>query len=320
MNAIVIDKYGSYDQLEVRKVSTPLLKEDEVLVKIEASSINPIDFKVIHGNLKFALRNPFPLIPGHDFAGKIVGVGDSSSPFEIGHPVYGMNQFPRMGAYAGYAAVKTKLLAAAPERIELSESAAVPLAALTALQGLRDFGKLQKGEEVLINGASGGVGTFAVQLAKIMGAQVTGVCSGKNTDLVQSLGADTVIDYHQHNFERLTQKYDLVFDVVGKSSFTKCWSVLKRGGHYVTTLPGPAALLWTGLSKVLPKQGTAMWVKSNTEDLDTLGGYIDTGSLKVIIEKKYAHRQIKEAIKHAETERTVGKLLVKMDFPDADQG
>ena len=320
MNAILINRYGDPDVLEHRKLSTPLIESGEVLVKVTASSINPIDFKVRQGGLKLMLRKPFPLVLGHDFSGEVVGLGKSVSSIKIGQKVFGMNPFPGMGAYAGYLAVKENYLAPAPQNIGLEEAASIPLAALTALQGLRDFGKLKKGQDVLINGASGGVGTFAVQLGKILGANVTGVCSGKNAETVRSLGADLVIDYHQQSFEKLPDKYDLVFDAVGKSTYLKSRPVLKSKGNYVTTLPSPVAFLWKGLTTFTPQSAGTMWVKPTTEDLKALQGYIDTGSLRPVIEKIYKHDQIKEAMRQAETNRTVGKLVVRMDFPDTDQG
>jgi NADPH:quinone reductase-like Zn-dependent oxidoreductase len=320
MNAIVINRYGSPEVLEQRKISTPLVEPGEVLVKVAASSINPIDFKARQGALKLVLRKRFPLVLGHDLAGEVVGLGSGSKLFKIGQQVYGMNSFPRMGAYAGYAAVPEKYLAPAPEKLSLEAAAAVPLAALTALQGLRDFGKLKKNQEVLINGASGGVGSFAVQIAKIMGATVTGVCSGKNIETVRSLGADAVIDYKIQQFEDLPTRYDLVFDAVGKSSFQRSRKVLKNKGNYVSTLPSPANFLWTGLSLLTPRSAKTMWVKANTEDLEILKGYIDTDSLRPLIEKSYTYQDLAEAMRHAESERTIGKLVIKMDFPDGDQG
>ena len=318
MNAIVTNRFGEPEVLEHRKISTPFVEPGKVLVKVAASSINPIDFKVRQGDLKFLLRNRFPLVLGHDFAGEVVGLGSPDSSLKIGQKVFGMNPFPRMGAYAGYISVKEKYLAAAPDSINLEDAAAVPLAALTALQGLRDFGKLKKGQDVLINGASGGVGTFAIQLGKLLGANVTGVCSGKNVNLVRSLGADMVIDYQQQSFEKLPDQYDLVFDAVGKSSFPKSRPVLKKKGNYVTTLPGPAAFLWKGLTVFTPRSAGTMWVKSNTTDLETLKGYIDSAGLKVVIEKTYNYDQLQDAMRHAETERTIGKLVIRMNFPDTD--
>lgn len=314
MQAIVIDNYGGPEVLNQRQLDTPKPGSKEVLVKVAASSINPIDFKIRQGALKFILNKKFPIVLGHDLSGEVVGLGSQISQFSVGDNVFGMNQFPNMGAYAEYVVVKEKYLAKAPLSISSSTSASVPLAALTALQGLRDFGKLEKGQEVIINGASGGVGTFAVQLAKQMGAHVTAVCSSKNIDLVLSLGADVAIDYQQQRFEDLPTNFDLVFDVVGKSSYTKSRLVMKRKGFYVTTIPAPSAFIWQGLTKLTQQTATPMWVKSNTGDLNILGAYIDNNTLKPIVENTYSAEELHAAMQHAETERTVGKLVIKMTF------
>lgn len=319
MNAVVIENYGGPEVMQEKKISTPLLQPGEVLVKVTASSINPIDFKFRNGDLKLIMRKRFPLVLGHDVSGEVVGVGSSNSNLKIGQKVFGMNS-TNMGAYAGYVAMKEDKLASAPEKVSLAEAAVFPLAGLTALQGLRDHGRLRKNQEVLINGASGGVGSFAVQIAKILGATVTGVCSAKNMETVRQLGADVVIDYNSQPIKNIPNRYDLVFDAVGKSSFTESRKLLKANGHYVTTLPGPSAFIWQGLSKLSSKSAHTMWVKPNTEDLDTLRGYIDTAGLQPLIQKQYHHNQLPEAMRDAETNRTVGKLLIHMDFPDADQG
>jgi NADPH:quinone reductase-like Zn-dependent oxidoreductase len=318
MNAVVIDKYGGPEVLQERKISTPLIKPGEVLVKLTASSINPVDYKIRRGDLKVVLRKRFPLVLGHDVSGEVVGLGSDNSSLKIGQKVFGMNPTFSMGAYAGYIAMKENNLATAPEKMGLAEAAVIPLAGLTALQGLRDHGKLGKNQEVLINGASGGVGSFAVQIAKIMGANVTGVCSGKNVETVRKLGADVVVDYTRQPITDLPNRYDLVFDAVAKSGFTQCRRILKRKGHYVTTLPGPAAFFWQALSKFTARSAHTMWVNSNRKDLDTLRGYVDMAGLHVLIEKQYHYHQLAEAMRHAESERTVGKLLIHMDFPDAD--
>lgn len=320
MNAVVIEEYGGPEVLQEKKISTPLVQPGEVLVKVTASSINPVDYKIRRGDLKVVLRKRFPLVLGHDVSGEVVGLGSDNTSLKIGQNVFGMNPTSSMGTYAGYVNMKEEKVAPAPEKLGLAEAAVIPLAGLTALQGLRDHGKLRKNQEVLINGASGGVGSFAVQIAKIMGASVTGVCSGKNVETVRKLGADVVVDYTRQPITDLPNRYDLVFDAVAKSSFTQCRRILKKKGHYVTTLPGPSAFLWQGLSQFTGKSAHTMWVKSNREDLDTLRAYVDTAGLQPLIEKQYHYNQLAEAMRHAESDRTVGKLLIHMDFPDADQG
>lgn len=229
--------------------------------------------------------------------------------------MYGMNPFPRMGAYAEYVAVPEKYLSHTPEKLDDTEASAVPLTAMTALQALRDKARLKKGQKVLINGASGGVGTFAVQIAKILGAQVTGVCSTSNVELVKSLGADKVIDYKKQNFEDQPTQYDAIFDAVGKSSFSKCKSIIKPKGIYISTMPSPDLILSAGLSLFTGRSATTLWVKPSIEDLNVLANYIDNGAILPVIDHVYNYNEMEEAQKQAETERSVGKKVVKMNFP-----
>ncbi|MEK6478916.1 NAD(P)-dependent alcohol dehydrogenase [Catalinimonas sp. 4WD22] len=315
MHAIVINQYGSPEVLEQQDVPIPALKSGQVLVKVKVSSINPIDFKARQGDLKLFLTKKFPIILGHDFAGVVQESKAQSKRIKAGDRVYGMNPFPRMGAYGEYVAVPEKYLSHTPEKLDDTEAAAVPLAAMTALQALRDKAKLQQGQKVLINGASGGVGTFAVQIAKTLGAQVTGVCSSSNVELVKSLGADEVIDYKKQNFEDQASLYDAVFDAVGKSSFSKCKSVIKPKGIYISTMPSPELMLRTGLSCFTGRSATTLWVKPSVEDLNVLANYIDTGAIRPVIDHVYDYNEMQEAQKQAETERSVGKKVVKMNFP-----
>lgn len=315
MHAIVINQYGSPEVLKQQDVPLPTLKSGQVLVKIKASSINPIDFKARQGELKLFLTQKFPIILGHDFAGVVEESKAQNDRIKVGDRVYGMNPFPRMGAYAAYVAVSEKYLSHTPKKLDDTEAAAIPLTAMTALQALRDKAKLKKGQKVLINGASGGVGTFAVQIAKILGTQVTGVCSTSNVELVKSLGADEVIDYKKQNFEDQSTKYDAVFDAVGKSSFSKCKSIIKPKGIYISTMPSPDLILSAGLSLFTGRSATTLWVKPSIEDLNVLANYIDTEAIRPVIDHVYDYHEMQEAQKQAETERSVGKKVVKMNFP-----
>ncbi len=318
--AIIIHEYGGPDVLQFGDINTTPVQPGEVKIKALASSINPIDFKVRRGDLKLIIRKNFPIVLGHDFAGEVVELGSAHSSFTLGQKVYGMNSASAMGAYAGHVTLHEDRLAPAPESIPLKEAAVIPLAGLTALQALRDHGKLRKKQQVLINGASGGVGSFAVQIAKIMGAEVTGVCSGKNTEIVKKLGADSVMDYTRQSIEKLPNQYDLVFDAVAKSSYPRCRSILKKSGHYVTTLPGPSAFFWSWLTKFSHQSAHTMWVRPNRKDLEVLRNYVDNEGLRPLIEKTYNHDQLADAMRHAESDRTVGKLLIRLNFPDTDQG
>jgi len=320
IKAVIINEYGGPGVLQYSDIEIPPLQPGEVRIRTIASSINPIDFKIRRGDLKLIVRKKFPIVLGHDIAGVVEELGSAHGSFSLGQKVYGMNSAPAMGAYASQVSLDEDKLATAPESIPLEEAAVIPLAGLTALQALRDHGMLRKGQQVLINGASGGVGTFAVQIAKIMGAEVTGVCSGRNTETVKKMGADTVIDYTHQSIEKLPNQYDLVFDAVGKSSYLRCRSILKKSGHYVTTLPGPSAFLWSWLTKFSHQSAHTMWVKSNRNDLEILRNYVDNEGLRPLIEKTYNYDQFADAMRHAESDRTIGKLLIRLNFPDTDQG
>lgn len=314
MNAIVIDQYGSPEVLQTRRISTPLIEDHEVLVKVHAAGLNPIDYKIRQGMLKKIYKLKFPAILGHDVAGVVAGTGNKVSDFKAGDEVYAMLPPLEMGAYAGYAAVDHRDLALKPKNLSFEEAAAIPLAALTALQGLRDKGALKRGQEVLINGASGGVGTFAVQIAKAMGAVVVGVCSGKNAEMVKSLGADVVLDYTKQDFTRLAAKYDIVFDTVNKRSFDACKRVLRKHGKFVTTGLSPQLLFKAGLSLLTSKKCRLISISSSGDDLRLIKNFAEENVLKPVIEKMYKPEEMPRAHQHLAGEHVAGKLVVKMDF------
>lgn len=217
MKAMVIRGYGAVDVLKYEEVEKPNIKPDQLLVKVHASSVNPIDWKTRKGMLSILTGNKFPLILGFDVAGEVVEVGSQVTRFQVGDAIYGSTSFPG-GAYAEFAAIPEKLAAIKPANMNYQQAATVPLAALTALQALRNLGNIKSGQKVLVNGASGGVGIFAVQIAKVLGAEVTGVCSTRNLDFVRSLNADLVIDYTQADFTNGNVQYDIIFDVVAKKN------------------------------------------------------------------------------------------------------
>jgi len=221
MKAVIINRYGSPDVLQYQDVELPQIKRDQLLVRVHAASVNPIDWKIRKGMLRLFTGNSFPMILGFDVSAEVVEVGQSVTQFKPGDLIYArLDQLPG-GAYAEYAAVAAKVAALKPENLTHEEAAAVPLAALTALQALRDEGGLQPGHKVLINGSSGGVGTFAVQIAKAMAAEVTAVCSPKNIELAKTLGADHTLDYTQQDFTQDVARYDIIFDAVGNRSFAQ---------------------------------------------------------------------------------------------------
>jgi NADPH:quinone reductase-like Zn-dependent oxidoreductase len=240
MRAVVRDAYGMPDSLELREIPTPIPAENEVLVRVRAASVNPVDWYGVSGTPYFGrpqmgLLKPKENRVGTDFAGEVEAVGKAVTSFRSGDEVFGA----RTGAFAEYVTVRAdRAIAPKPQGMSFEEAAAVPVAAITALQGLRDKGRLEAGQEVLINGASGGVGTFAVQIAKALGGGVTAVCSTRNVELARSLGADHVVDYTQEDFTRGDRRYDLLLDVAGSRSFSACRRVLEPHGT-VVVVGGP---------------------------------------------------------------------------------
>ncbi len=314
MNAVVIDQYGSPKVLQVRRVSTPLVEDYEVLVKVHAAGLNPVDYKIRQGMLKKFYKLKFPAILGSDIAGVVAGTGNKVTDFKAGDGVYAMMPSLQMGGYAGYVAVDHHALALKPKNLSFEEAAAIPLAALTALQSLRDKGQLKRNQEVLINGASGGVGSFAVQIAKALGAVVVGVCSGENAAIVRDLGADVVLDYHKQDFTRLAAQYDIVLDAVGKRSFAECKKVLKKHGRFVSTGISAQLFVDVALSLLMPKKCKMITTGSSGDDLRMLAGFAEENMLKPVIQKVYRPEEILQAHQTLAAGHVAGKLVVKMDF------
>ncbi|MBE9198727.1 MULTISPECIES: NAD(P)-dependent alcohol dehydrogenase [unclassified Nodularia (in: cyanobacteria)] len=310
MKAVVIRRYGSAEVLQYEDVAQPQIKPNQLLVKVHASSVNPIDWKIRKGMLSLLTGNQFPLILGFDLAGEVVAVGSQVTHFQLGDAVYGSTSFPG-GAYAEFAAVQENLIAFKPKNLTFEEAATVPLAALTALQALRDQGNIKSSQTVLINGAAGGVGMFAVQIAKALGTEVTGVCSTKNLDFVKSLGADRVIDYTQQDFTEGSGQYDIIFDAVGKRSLSDCKGVLKPNGIYISTLPTPEVLLQTVFTAFFTGQKAKFVIESpNTQDLVYLKKLIESGKMRTVIDRTFPLAELGMAHSYSQSERTVGKIAI----------
>ena len=310
MKAIVIRRYGSAEVLQYEDVAQPQIKPNQLLVKVHASSVNPIDWKTRQGMLSLLTVNQFPLILGFDVAGEVVAVGSQVTGFQIGDAVYGSTSFPG-GAYAEFAAVPENLIAYKPKNLSFEEAATVPLAALTALQALRDQGNIKSSQTVLINGASGGVGMFAVQIAKALGTEVTGVCSSKNLEFVKSLGADRVIDYTKEDFTDNSGQYDIILDAVGKRSLSNCKRVLTPNGIYISTLPTPEVFIQSLLTAFFPGQKAKFVIeRPNTEDLVYLKELIETGKMRTVIDRSFPLAELAAAHSYSESERTVGKIAI----------
>ena len=311
MRAIVIDRYGGPEMLHEARVPRPVPTRGQVLVRTRFIGVNPKDIVVRKGKFQVATGKKFPLIVGHDIAGQVVEAGVGADLAE-GDLVYGMiNDFAGR-AYAQYAAVDCQQLAKAPTSIELRVAAAVPLAAQTALQALRDDAQVKPGQHVLINGASGGVGVFAVQIAKILGAQVTAVCSHRNVELVTELGADRVIDYTQTDLVDLDERFDAIFDVFGNYRFDKLEHLLTPRGTYVHTIPSSRIFKDVARTFVRRKRAKLVIVKSRREQLDWLRQQIDAGSMRVVVDRSFPLDEAPEAHRYMETKRARGKVVLEV--------
>lgn len=312
MKAVVIRRYGSAEVLQCEELEQPKIKPEQLLIRVHASSVNPIDWKIRQGMLSLLTGNNFPMFLGFDVAGEVVEVGSQVTRFKVGDAIYGSTSFPG-GAYAEFAAIPENFAAPKPTNMSYEEAATVPLAALTALQALRDLGNIKLGQTVLVNGASGGVGVFAVQIAKALGAEVTGVCSTRNLDLVKSLNADMVIDYTQQDFTEGNVQYDIIFDAVAKRAFSNCRKVLKPDGIFISTLPTPEVMLQGFLTTFLPGQKVKFVLeRPNSKDLVYLKDLIEAGKMRTVIERTYPLQELAEAHQYSEGERAVGKIAIVM--------
>lgn len=316
MKAIIYTNYGSPDVLQLKEIEKPTPKENEVLVKVHAAAANPADWHLMRAEpfvarLENGLLKPKHTRLGADVAGRVEAIGKNVTQFRVGDEVFGELPLNALGSYAEYVAVPETLLALKPARLSFEQAAAVPLAGFTALQGLRDKGKLQPGQKVLINGASGGVGTFAVQIAKTLGAaEVTGVCSTRNLELVRSIGADKVIDYTQTDFTKSGQKYDLIFDAVGNRSVADLKRALTPTGIGSVAGFTSMALLFQHMLLGGKKVGMMATAKANQKDLLILKELLETGKIVPVIDRRYPLSETAEAIRYLESGRARGKVIV----------
>src|SRR5438309_2517763 len=327
MKAIVYCDYGVAN-LKLEDVEKPVPNDDQVLVKVHAVSVNPYDWHFIEGTTKFmramigGLRKPKDTRLGVDFAGTVEIVGKSVTQYKPGDEVFGGST----GAFAQYLCRRaTGSVAPKPAGLTFEQAASINIAGITALQGVRDKGKVQPGQKVLINGASGGVGTFAVQLAKNFGAEVTGVCSTRNVELVQSLGADHVIDYTREDFTKRDQHYDVILDNVANHSLSECRRVLNPDGKYVLIGGGGVNEgRWLGpglthalnamfLSKFVSQKMGMMLAELNQKDLTALADLMQSGKVTPVIDRTYTLSELPQAIEYLEQGHARGKVVVKVD-------
>ena len=313
MRAATVSGFGSSARIVVGETAIPTPGPRDVLVKVYASSVNPKDWK-LNKNLTTAIPDVGKLRPfliGDDLSGEVVERGEGVTEFEIGDEVYGMDMRLRTSACAEYAVIAAKRIARKPKDLSHVEAGVVPLAALTALQGFR-LAKVGPGSRALVIGASGGVGTYAVQIGKALGAQITGVCSSRNTDLVKSLGADAVIDYTAGDYRKNRDNFDMVFDVTAYETPHGCKSLLKKGGIFVTTSGHPGALLGNLRARLTPggPKSTGVWVESYTRDLDTLREMIESGKVKTVLDSEFPLEKINDAYERSKSGRARGKIAI----------
>ena len=313
MQAAIIARYGPPDVLKIADIPRPAVAEDQVLIHVHAAGVNPIDWRIRSGSMRFLLPARFPLVLGFDVAGVVDAIGNRVTQFKAGDEVYCLLDGKHGGGYAEYAVASEGVVAAKPAGLSFIEAAGVPLANLTALQALRDLGKIASGQSVLINGASGGVGSFAVQLAKAYGATVTGVCSKRNAGLVQDLGAGEVIDYQERDFTRGHQQFDIIFDAVGKSSFWACRRVLRPEGRYISTLPTPGNVLASLLTWPFAGRRCRMVLaRPNGDDLRLVKKFIEEGSLRVVIDRVFPLHEASQAHEVSQAKHARGKLVLRV--------
>lgn len=318
MQAIVYRDFGSPDVLRLEEAAKPAPREGEVLVKVRAAGLNPLDWKLMHGRpwvLRLVMGLNKVKHPGVDVAGEVETIGSGVTEWKPGDPVFGGCR----GALGDYVCTPASTLVVKPANITFDQAAAAPIAGWTALQGLRDKGHLQAGQKVLINGAAGGVGTFAVQIAKHLSAEVTGVCSTKNVDLVRSIGADHVIDYTQQNLSEANQQFDLILECVGNLPVPLVRRLLRPRGTCVMVGASPDVSLLTILSGMLKLLVSAPFMKQkiltfmakrSQPDLKTLADLMQSGSMKPVIDRCYPLSESADAMRYLEAGHARGKVIV----------
>jgi len=327
MKAIVYREYGAADVLRLEQVDKPLPNDNQVLIKVRAASVNPLDWHYMHGKPYLmridgsAFLKPKNTRLGSDVAGVVEAVGTNVTQFKPGDEVFGAGP----GAFAEYVLAGQNRIALKPGNMSFEQAAAVPIAALTALQSLRDNGRLRPGQKVLINGASGGVGTFAVQIAKSLGAEVTGVCSTRNVDMVRALGADHVIDYTREDFTQSTERYDVIIDNVSNHALSDITRSMKPDGRYVLigAAGGPNDGKWLGpmigaikaliLSPFLSQDVGMMLANITTSDLLVLKELMDSGKVTPLIDRTYTLSEVPAAIAYVEAGRARGKVIIRLE-------
>jgi NADPH:quinone reductase-like Zn-dependent oxidoreductase len=334
MKAVVCDRYGPPEVLQIMDVEKPVPTDSQVLIEVRAAAVNPLDAGGMKGKpflvrIMTGLRKPKASRPGVDLAGEVQAVGKNVTQFKPGDEVFGVcirnpqasgtAVWEHQGAFAEYVCAPESTMAMKPPNITFEQAAAAPVAGFTALQGLRDHGRVRPGQRVLINGAAGGVGTFAVQIAKSFDAQVTGVCSTRNVDMVRSIGADHVVDYNHEDFTQRGQQYDVIFDCVGNQSLSACRRVLTPKGIYIMVgeLSGRGMIALIArvssaliLSRFVSHKLVMFLARPNQRDLSILCDLMSTGKVVPVIDKRYPLSEVSQAIRYLDEKHARGKVII----------
>ena len=310
MKAVVIESYGGVTELKEKVIEKPVLLDNQVLVEVKAASVNPIDWKLREGYLKERYDFDFPIILGWDVAGVVTEVGEHVQDFQVGDRVFARPELTRYGTYAEYTVVDELLLARIPDNISFEQAASVPLAGLTAYQALFDVLEIMEGQKVLIHGGAGGVGTYAVQLAKLKGAYVATTASKKNHGYLSSLGADQCIDYKSESFEEILHEYDAVFDTVGGETLSNSMKVLRKGGIVVSIVEPPSEQD----AQRLGVREQYHWLIPRGDQLQELASLLEQGRLKpaALETFPFSEKGVRNAQELSESGHTKGKIVIKM--------
>lgn len=331
MKAMIIEKYGKVP-LKLADMPTPPIGENDVLAEIVAASINPVDFKIRDGKLRMLKKYNMPLIMGNDFSGIVKQVGKGVKKFKAGDEIYGRASKSRIGTFAEYIAIEEDAIALKPRNLSFEEAASIPLVGLTSYQALHDILQLSSGQKVLIQAGSGGIGTFAIQLAKTMGVYVATTTSKAGYELVKSLGADQIIDYKNEQFDEILHHYDGVYDTIGGETLEKAFKIVKPGGQLVSISGLPNARFGkeygsgflktnlfriathniTKLEKKYNVKYTFLFMKPNGEQLKIITELIESEKIKPVIDRIYPFEEAQEALNYSETGRAKGKVILKI--------
>jgi len=320
MKAVYQTKYGKSEVLQYGEQNTPNIKPDEVLIDNHASSVNPRDWMIRSGRYQLQFLVPsFPLILGSDLAGDVIAVGAKVSGFKVGDRVFGMkNPSEGLASYAEKVAVSERNIALIPEGLSYLDAGGIPLCSLTAWQALVDKAAIKAGMEVMVIGASGGVGSYGVQIAHALGANVTAVCSAASSEMVTELGANKVIDYHQEDFTQSPESYDLIFDTIGRHSLSRCSKVLKSGGTYVSTVPSPKNLKAMATTKLASffsaknQKASVVMVKASGTDLGKIARLLASKEIKPVVDRIFPIQDVAKAHDYSRSLRAKGKIVLQI--------